>query len=506
MALLRIWWINVFLQTDGLIRLNGLVWSLLYTIKSHIMFIKQLYTGCLSESAYFIESNGIAAVIDPLRDIEDYLILAKERNAVIKYIFETHFHADFVSGHLDLAAATGATIVYGPDTVTRFQAHVAKDEELFQIGEITLQVLHTPGHTLESSCYLLKNETGKDTAIFTGDTLFVGDVGRPDLAQKANEITMQDLAGMLYESLQKRIMPLADDVLLYPAHGAGSSCGKNLGPETFSTIGEQKATNYALQPQSKEEFIRSVTEGLAAPPQYFPINAKINKEGYESLDSVLEKGLQPLSIAAFKEKIKNNLFILDTRNSSDFINGFVPGSVSIGLDGRFAEWAGSLLPFDQPMILVTEKGKEKESIVRLARVGFDKIEGYLDGSYEGWLAAGEKIDMIIDVEADEMAMDIDFDPNMVIVDVRKPNEYADGHIKEAINIPLDTLTDPGSMANMDDNHNIYLHCAGGYRSVIASSLIKRQGIHNIRNVTGGFARIKELSDKFDIEKEAAVLN
>jgi glyoxylase-like metal-dependent hydrolase (beta-lactamase superfamily II) len=245
------------------------------------MFIKQLYTGCLSESAYFIESNGIAAVIDPLRDIEDYLILAKERNAVIKYIFETHFHADFVSGHLDLAAATGATIVYGPDTVTRFQAHVAKDEELFQIGEITLQVLHTPGHTLESSCYLLKNETGKDTAIFTGDTLFVGDVGRPDLAQKANEITMQDLAGMLYESLQKRIMPLADDVLLYPAHGAGSSCGKNLGPETFSTIGEQKSTNYALQPQSKEEFIRSVTEGLAAPPQYFPINAKINKEGYD---------------------------------------------------------------------------------------------------------------------------------------------------------------------------------------------------------------------------------
>lgn len=470
------------------------------------MYIKQLYTGCLSEAAYYIESDGIAAVVDPLRDIEEYLVLAKERNATIKYIFETHFHADFVSGHLDLAKATGATIVYGPGTETRFPVHVAKDEEVFPIGKISIQVLHTPGHTLESSCYLLKDETGKDHAIFTGDTLFVGDVGRPDLAQKANEITMEDLAGMLYESLQKRIMPLSDGVILYPAHGAGSSCGKSLGPETFSTIGEQKATNYALQPQTKEEFIQAVTEGLSSPPQYFPINAKINKEGYDSLDAVLNKGLQPLSVNAFKEKIGQGALILDTRNSGVFSSGFVPGSVSIGLDGRFAEWAGSLLPFDQPMVLVTEPGKEKESIVRLARVGFDKMEGYLNGGYASWQEAGEPIDMIIDVEADEVAMDISFDPNMVILDVRKATEYADGHIKEAINIPLNELTDPGSMTNLDDHHNIYVHCAGGYRSVIASSLIKRQGIHNIRNILGGYGKLKELGDKFEIEKDNSVLN
>jgi len=470
------------------------------------MFIQQLYTGCLSEAAYYIESDGVAAVIDPLRDVEPYLLLAKERNAQINYIFETHFHADFVSGHLDLAAATGATIVYGPDTVTRFPVHIAKDEEVFTIGKIAIQVLHTPGHTLESSCYLLKDATGKDYAIFTGDTLFIGDVGRPDLAQKANEITMEDLAGMLFESLHKRIIPLADDVLVYPAHGAGSSCGKNLGPETFSTIGTQKLTNYALQPLTKEEFIKAVTEGLATPPAYFPINAKINKEGYESLDAVLTKGLTALSIEDFKEKTKEHAIILDTRNSNEFTQGFVPGSISIGLDGRFAEWAGGLLPFDQTIILVTEPGKEKESIIRLARVGFDKMVGYLAGGYEAWKTAGEKIDLIIDVEADEMAMDIPFDPNMVIVDVRKETEYADGHIKEAINIPLNDLMDPGSMANMEDQHNIYIHCAGGYRSVIASSLIKRQGIHNIRNVMGGFEKIKELGDKFEIEKDAAVLN
>lgn len=470
------------------------------------MYIKQLYTGCLSEAAYYIESEGIAAVVDPLRDIEEYLVLAKERNATIKYIFETHFHADFVSGHLDLAKATGATIIYGPGTETRFPVHVARDEEIFKIGNVSIQVLHTPGHTLESSCYLLKDETGKDHAIFTGDTLFVGDVGRPDLAQKANEISMEDLAGMLYESLQKRIMPLEDGVILYPAHGAGSSCGKSLGPETFSTIGEQKATNYALQPQTKEEFIQAVTEGLSAPPQYFPINAKINKEGYDSLDAVLSKGLKPLSVEQFKEKIGQGVLILDTRNSGVFSSGFVPGSVSIGLDGRFAEWAGSILSFNQPMILVTEPGKEKESIVRLARVGFDKMEGYLNGGYASWQEAGEPIDMIIDVEADEVAMDISFDPNMVILDVRKTTEYADGHIKEAINIPLNELTDPGSMTNLDDHHNIYVHCAGGYRSIIASSLIKRQGIHNIRNILGGYGKLKELGDKFEIEKDNAVLN
>ena len=465
------------------------------------MFVQQLYTGCISESAYYIESNGIAAIIDPLRDIDAYLQLAKQRNATIKYIFETHFHADFVSGHLDLAAATGASIVYGPNTVTKFEVTVAKDNQVFQIGDITLQVLHTPGHTLESSCYLLKDEAGKDHAIFTGDTLFVGDVGRPDLAQKDNEITIEELAGMLYDSLHEKIMPLANDVIVYPAHGAGSSCGKNLGSETFSTIGIQKQTNYALQPQSKEDFIIAVTDGLTAPPPYFPINAKINKEGYESLDTVLANGLKALTVAAFKEQITTfEPVILDTRNATLFTQGFIPGAISIGLEGRFAEFAGSILPFDQAILLVCEPGTEKESIVRLARVGFENIIGHLAGGFNAWLAANETPDLIIDVEADELAMDIPFDPNMVIVDVRKTSEFDKGHLKEALTIPLDELTDPASMANFDDNQNIYIHCAGGYRSVIASSLIKRQGIHNIRNVVGGFKAISELGDKFDIEE------
>lgn len=471
------------------------------------MFVKQLYTGCLSEAAYYIESDGIAAVIDPLRDIEEYLALAKERNSTIRYIFETHFHADFVSGHLDLATATGATIVYGPGTQTKFPVHVAADNEVFQIGKLKMQVLHTPGHTLESSCYLLKDENGKDHAIFTGDTLFVGDVGRPDLAQKGNEITMDDLAGMMFESLQTKIMPLADDVIVYPAHGAGSSCGKNLGPETYSTIGEQKATNYALQQQSKEDFIKAVTDGLAAPPQYFPINARINKEGYDSLEKILADGLNVLDIKAFKEKINDsNITLLDTRKATAFTEGFVPGSIFIGLEGRFAEWAGSLLSFDKEIILITDSGKEKESIIRLARVGFEKFGGHLAGGFDTWKNSGEPIDMIIDVEADELAMDMPFDDQLVIVDVRKVPEYADGHIKEALNIPLDELTDPASMAHLEENHNIYIHCAGGYRSVIAASLMKTQGIHNLRNVVGGWGAIKELNDKFKIEKIAAVLN
>ena len=467
------------------------------------MFVQQLYTGCISEAAYYIESNGIAAIIDPLRDIDAYLQLAKQRNATIQYIFETHFHADFVSGHLDLAAATGASIIYGPNTVTKFEVTVAKDNQVFELGDVRIQVLHTPGHTLESSCYLLKDETGKDHAIFTGDTLFVGDVGRPDLAQKDNEITIEDLAGMLYDSLHQKIMPLADDVIVYPAHGAGSSCGKNLGSETFSTIGTQKQTNYALQPQTKEDFIIAVTDGLAAPPQYFPINAKINKEGYESLDTVLANGLKALTVAAFKEQITTfEPVILDTRNATLFTQGFIPGAISIGLEGRFAEFAGSILPFDKAILLVCEPGTEKESIVRLARVGFENMIGHLAGGFDAWAKAGEPIDLIIDVEADELAMDLPFDPNMVIVDVRKTSEFDKGHIKEALTIPLDELTDPASMANFDDNQNIYIHCAGGYRSVIASSLIKRQGIHNIRNVIGGFKAISELSDKFDIEETA----
>lgn len=469
------------------------------------MFIKQLYTGCLSEAAYYIENNGEAAIIDPLRDIDVYLELANERKATIKYIFETHFHADFVSGHLDLSKATGAPIIYGPDTVTGFQAHIAKDGEVFKVGQLSLEVLHTPGHTLESTCYLLKDESGKDHCIFTGDTLFVGDVGRPDLAQKGAEITITDLAGMLYESLQKKIVPLADDVIVYPAHGPGSSCGKNLGPDTHSTVGEEKQFNYALKAASKEEFIHAVTDGIPPPPQYFPINARINKEGYDSLDEVMEKGLKPLSVAQFKELVTDDTVILDTRPSGTFTQGFVPGSISIGLDGRFAEWAGSLLPFDVPMLLVAEPGKEKESIVRLARVGLDKVQGYLDGGYEAWKNSGEKSDLIIDVEADELMMDIPFDNNLLVVDVRKPTEYADGHLKDAQNIPLNDLTDPGSMANIEERHNIYVHCAGGYRSVIAASLLKRQGIHNLRNVVGGWGKIKE-QEKVEIVKETSVLN
>lgn len=468
------------------------------------MYVQQLYTNCISEAAYYIESNGECAIIDPLRDVEVYVQMAKERNAVIKYIFETHFHADFVSGHLDLSRQTGAPVVYGPDTITNLPVHIAKDGEQFKIGNLTLEVLHTPGHTLESSCYLLKDENGKDHCIFTGDTLFVGDVGRPDLAQ-GGDTTMNELAGMMYDSLQKKIIPLADDVIVYPAHGPGSSCGKSLGKETFSTIGEQKQTNYALQPQSKEEFIKAVTDGLAAPPKYFPVNVKINKEGYDALDNVLKKGMTPLSIDVFKTEMKKDkTFILDTRNASVFTEGFVPSSISIGLEGRFAEWAGALLPFDETILLVCEQGKEEESIVRLARVGFDKVAGYLNGGYEAWKESGQAIDMIIDIEADELAMDIPHDDNLIVVDVRKETEYADGHVKDAVNLPLSEMTDPALLANIEDSDNLYVHCAGGYRSVIASSLLKRQGFHNLRNVLGGWSKIKE--QKIEVVKETSVLN
>jgi len=469
------------------------------------MFIEQLYTGCLSEAAYYVESDGEAAIIDPLRDIEEYITLANERKAKIKYIFETHFHADFISGHLDLAKATDAPIIYGPQTVTSFPVHIAKDHEQFKIGDLTIEVLHTPGHTLESTCYLLKDPTGKDYCLFTGDTLFVGDVGRPDLAQKGTEITTEDLAGMLYDSLQSKIVPLADDVIVYPAHGPGSSCGKNIGPDTSSTIGEEKQFNYALKAPDKASFIKTVTDGIPPPPQYFPINARINKEGYDSLDEVLATSLRALPVSEFKEMMKQDMVILDTRNSEEFMKGFVPGSVSIGLDGRFAEWAGSLLSFDTPMLLVTDPGKEKESIIRLARVGLDKVQGFLDGGYDSWKNSGEDSDIIINVEADELMMDIPFDEHLIVVDVRKPNEFAEGHLKDAMNIPLSDLVDPGSMANIEDHHNLYVHCAGGYRSVIASSLLKRQGIHNLRNVSGGFNKIKE-QKKVEIVKEKSVLN
>lgn len=470
------------------------------------MYIEQLYTGCLSEAAYYIESEGEAAIVDPMRDIEGYIALAKKRNATIKYIFETHFHADFVSGHLDLSKATGAPVIYGPNTITSLPVYIAKDNETFALGKIQIQVLHTPGHTLESSCYLIKDEHNKDYAIFTGDTLFVGDVGRPDLAQKDETLTANDLAGIMYDSLQQKIMPLADEVIVYPAHGAGSSCGKNIGPQTSSTIGNEKQNNYALQVANKEEFIKAVTEGLSAPPQYFPINAKINREGYESIDTVLEKALKPLSIQETASLMNSgDVILLDTRPAAQFTAGFIPGSIFIGLDGRFAEWAGSILPFDKPLLLITEPGKEKESAVRLTRVGFSKFAGYIDNGFDAWKDAGENIDMVINVEADELAMDIPFDEKLVVIDVRREAEFADGHVKDAVNIPLDSLTDPGSMANIEDEQNLYLHCASGFTSVIAASLFKRQGIHNLYNVLGGWNKIK-LEEKIETEKEKSVLN
>ena len=468
------------------------------------MFIKQFYTGCLSEAAYFIEDGGEVAIIDPLRDIDAYLQLAKEKNATIKYIFETHFHADFISGHIDLAKATGAPIIYGPGTEAGFDVTIAKDGQVFTLGKLAIEVLHTPGHTLESSCYLLKDENGKPHAVFTGDTLFVGDVGRPDLAQKNMKNTMEEMAAMLYDSLQKKIIPLPGDVIVYPAHGPGSACGKNLGPETSSTIAVEKETNYALKAKGKEEFVTAVTAGLALPPKYFPINAQINKQGYETMNAILEHRLKPLSAKEFKELMNDDAVILDTRPAAEFSSGFVPGSVFIGLEGRFAEWAGSLLSFTQPILLVTSPDMEQETIIRLARVGIDKVKGYLDGGIEAWKNDGNDIDLVIDVEPDELLMDMKFDENLVILDVRREAEFADGHLKNAINIPLNELTDPAKMALMEETQNIYIHCAGGYRSMIATSLIKRQGIHNLRNVTGGWSQIKEL-EKVEIIKEKSIV-
>ena len=436
------------------------------------MYIKQLYTDCISEAAYYIESNGEAVVIDPLRDTDEYIRLATERKAVIKYIFETHFHADFVSGHLDLSKKTSAPIIYGPHTVTSFPVKIAKDGEVYKLGNISFKVLHTPGHTLESSCYLLKDENGKDHAIFTGDTLFVGDVGRPDLS--SGDMSKEELAGIMYDTIQQKILPLADEVLVYPAHGAGSSCGKNLGPNTFSTIGEEKQNNYALQPQSKEAFIAAITDGLEDAPKYFSVNAKINKEGYNSLDEIKAKGLTAFTVEAFKNKMSEDILVVDTRPADIFTEGFVPGSIFIGLEGRFAEWAGNLLSFNKTLLLITEKGKEEETVIRLARVGFATIEGYLKGGFDAWQKAGENVDMIISVEADELAMDIPFDPYLQVIDVRKEIEFADGHVKAAINMPLADMTDVAMIAGFEENQNLYIHCGGGYRSVIACSLLKKK--------------------------------
>ncbi|MEO8763954.1 MAG: rhodanese-like domain-containing protein [Ginsengibacter sp.] len=467
------------------------------------MYLKQIYTGCLSEAAYFVESNGEAIVIDPLRDTEEYLQIAKEQNSTIKYIFETHLHADFISGHLDLSKQTRAPIVYGPGAETNFPFHLARNGEIFRVGNITLEAIHTPGHTLESTCYLLRDENSKPYCLFTGDTLFVGDVGRPDLS--SGNLTSSELASIMYDSIQNKLLPLADDIIVYPAHGPGSSCGKNLGPETVSTIGEQKKNNYALQPQTREEFIKAVLTDLEDAPPYFSVNARMNKEGYASLDDVIKKGLTPLTVSEFKQKIDKEFIVLDTRTAEEFSKGFVPGSVFIGLEGRFAEWAGSLLSFDQHILLVTAIGKEEETIVRLARVGFGKVEGYLGGGFDAWKKAGETFDLLIQVDADELAMDIPFDDNLVVLDVRNENEYAEGHVKDALNLPLSQMTDLSQIARLEETQNTYVHCGGGYRSVIASSLLKKQGYHNLRNVFGGWNKIKEQKN-IQTEKEARVLN
>ncbi len=453
------------------------------------MIIEQLYTACLSEAAYFIADNGEAAVIDPLRDIDVYLKKAEDLGVKIKYIFETHFHADFVSGHLELSRKTGAPIIYGPETKAGFTITKATDGQEFKVGKLTIKALHTPGHTLESTCYLLSKEDGAPYCIFTGDTLFVGDVGRPDLF--SGNMTKEELAGMMYDSLHEKIKPLNDDLIVYPAHGPGSACGKSLGPETYSTLGAQKASNYALQDMTKDEFIKTVTSGLSTPPAYFPVNARINQQGYKPMDELKADSVRALSIADFKATVKGGAWILDTRNSGTFTEGFVPESISVGLDGRFAEWVGSLLPHEQDYVLVAEAGKEEESIIRMARVGYDRVKGYLEGGFEAWRDVGEKIDLIIDIDADELAMDIPHDLRLEVLDVRKPGEYEAGHVQGATNLPLSDMMDPLNLAMVDSDNNLYVHCAGGYRSVIAASLLKRQGFHNLRNVLGGWGKMKD---------------
>ena len=454
------------------------------------MYIEQIYTNCLSEAAYYIESNGEAAIIDPLRDIDVYIEKAKLRNAKIKYILETHFHADFVSGHLELAAVTDAKIIYGPDAKTSFEKYTAKDGEEFQLGKLSIQAIHTPGHTLESTCYLLKNENHEPHAIFSGDTLFVGDVGRPDLF--SGNLSKEELAALMFDSLQK-LKGLPDQVLVYPAHGPGSSCGKNLGPNTHSTIGTEKETNYAMKHLDRLEFIKELTEGLNTPPAYFSINASINQKGYMAMDLIKQQALKPISIQEVKELMKGNVLVLDTRHANTFTEGFIPNSLFIGLEGRFAEWAGSLIPFDQSIILVTDKGKEEETVTRLTRVGFEKMIGYVDGGFEAWKASGEAFDLVIDIEADELKMDMNYDAKIIVVDVRKELEFENGHVQTAINIPLHSMRDITLISNFEDTDNLYIHCAGGYRSVIAASILKSHGIHNLRNVLGGYAKIKDVA-------------
>lgn len=457
------------------------------------MIVEQIYTGCLAQGAYYIESEGEAVIIDPLREVEPYIRKAKKSGATIKYVFETHFHADFVSGHLDLAAKTGATIVYGPNATTDFDSYTAKDGEEFKVGKYTIRTLHTPGHTLESTCYLLLDENGKKRYVFTGDTLFIGDVGRPDLAQKS-DLTVEDLAGMLYDSLETKIKTLPDDVIVYPAHGAGSACGKNMSKETFDTIGRQKQVNYALLATSKAQFICEVTEGLATPPSYFPLNVQMNKHGYTSIDTVMARGNRALNPLAFElEAEANNALVLDTRNAAEFSQGFVPNSINIGLGGQFAPWVGELITdIKQPILIVAAEGQEEETMLRLSRVGYDGTIGYLEGGFGAWKAAGKDVDTVNRVSAEQFATN--WHKEDTVYDIRKDGEYAAEHVEEAYHRPLSKIND--WVGFLDKSKPFTLYCGSGYRSMIAASILKARGFDNFIEVAGGFGAIS----KTDIPK------
>ncbi|RTL49859.1 MAG: MBL fold metallo-hydrolase [Sphingobacteriales bacterium] len=462
------------------------------------MVVEQIYTGCLAQGAYYIESDGEAVIIDPLREVEPYIQKAERNGATIKYVLETHFHADFVSGHLDLSKKTGAPIVYGPNAKPAFDFYAAKDGEELKVGKVTIQVLHTPGHTMESTCYLLKDENGKPTALFSGDTLFIGDVGRPDLAQKVvADLTQDKLAAHLFHSLRNKIMTLPDDVIVYPAHGAGSACGKNMSKETTDTLGHQKQINYALRADMTEaEFIKEVTNGLVPPPAYFPLNVMLNIQGYESIDKVLERGQHAFSPNAFEAAAnETGAIILDTRDPQVFVQGFIPNSINIGIDGNFAPWVGAMIPdIKQEILLVTDEGREEEVITRLARVGYDYTIGYLKGGFQAWKEAGKEVDTILSITPEELAQKMEQE-EVSILDVRKNSEYLSEHVVDAENAPLDFINE--SMSQIDKNKTYYVHCAGGYRSMIFNSILRARGFDNLIDVKGGFTAIKE-SGKFPV--------
>lgn len=453
------------------------------------MKIEQIYTGCLAQGAYYIVSGNEAVIIDPLREIKPYLQRAEKDGVKVKYVLETHFHADFVSGHVDLAKATGATIVYGPTANPGFEAHIAADGEVLPLGNINIKVLHTPGHTMESTCYLLIDENGKEHSVFTGDTLFIGDVGRPDLAQKAAHMTQEQLAATLYHSLRDKIMTLPGEVTVYPAHGAGSACGKNMSKETVSTIAEQLQMNYALRANmTEEEFVKEVTDGLLPPPAYFPLNVAMNKNGYDNIDTVMQRGLKALSVNDFELTAnETDALVLDTRNADVFRHGFVPNSINIGLDGQFAPWVGALIPdVKQEILLIAEVGKEEETVMRLARVGYDFVIGYLDGGFESWKNSGKEVEKINRITADEFATKVNIQSD-IIIDVRRQSEYEAEHVENANNVPLDFINE--NIASFPKDKHFFLHCAGGYRSMITSSILKSRGWDNFTEVAGGFSAI-----------------